>query len=152
MRGPSVPDLDLDPERELDLRSAWQPVARRWWLPVAGLVAGAVLGLLLSVGGGETFEAKTLLYLGQPFTPNGGSQIQSLATNQATVSEIVRSQSVLKEAARASGLKARQLRGKSPPVRSHHRGKPRASFLLLSRSRCKPTAPPRLSGHQSRSQ
>lgn len=114
MRGPSVPDLDLDPdpERELDLRSALQPLARRWWLPVAGLVAGAVVGLLLSVGGGETFEAKTLLYLGQPFTPNGGSQIQSLATNPATVSEIVRSQSVLKEAARASGLKVRQLRGK----------------------------------------
>ena len=110
MRGVSVPNFDA--ERELDLRSVWQRIAGRWWLPVAGLVAGAVLGLLLSVGGGETFEAKTLLYLGQPFTPNGGSQIQSLATNPTTVSELVRSESVLKQAARASGLKVRELRGK----------------------------------------
>lgn len=110
MRGLSVPDLDG--ERELDLRSAWQRIAGRWWLPVAGLVAGALLGLLLSVGGGQVFEAKTLLYLGQPFTPNGGSQIQSLATNPETATEIVRSQSVLKEAAGASGLKVTQLRGR----------------------------------------
>jgi hypothetical protein len=106
------PRLDLDDEREVDLRSAWERVAARWWLPVVGLVAGAVLGVLLSVGGGNVFEAKTLLYLGQPFTPNGGLQIQSLATNPQTVSEVVRSESVLKEAARASGLKVGQLRGK----------------------------------------
>ncbi len=106
------PVPDLDAEREIDLRSAWHRIVRRWWLPVAGLVAGGVLGVLLSVGGGKVFEAKTLLYLGQPFTPNGGGQIQSLATNPKTVSEIVRSESVLEEAATASGLTVGQLRGK----------------------------------------
>jgi hypothetical protein len=106
------PVPDLDAEREIDLRSAWKRIATRWWLPVGGLVVGAVLGVLLSVGGGKVFEAKTLLYLGQPFTPSGGGQIQSLATNPKTVSEIVRSESVLKAAAQASGLTVGQLRGK----------------------------------------
>ena len=106
------PRLGLDDEREIDLHSAWERIAARWWLPVFGLVAGAVLGVLLAVGGGNVFEAKTLLYLGQPFTPNGDLQIQSLATNPQTVSEVVRSESVLEEAARASGMKVGQLRGK----------------------------------------
>ncbi len=106
------PVPDLDAEREIDLRSAWRRTAARWWLPVAGIVVGAVLGVLLSVGGGKVFEAKTLLYLGQPFTPNGGGQIQSLATNPKTVSEIVHSEVVLEEAAQASGLTVGQLRGR----------------------------------------
>jgi hypothetical protein len=106
------PVPDLDAEREIDLRSAWQRIVARWWLVLAGLVIGAVLGVLLSVGGGKLFEASTLLYLGQPFTPNGGGQIQSLATNPKTVSEIVRSETVVKQAAEASGLTPGQLRGR----------------------------------------
>lgn len=102
---------DLDGEREIDLRSAWERAAARWWLPVGGLVAGAVLGVLLSVGGGDVYRAKTLLYMGQPFTTSGGGQIQSLATNPKTVSEIVRSESALRRAAAASGLRVGQLRG-----------------------------------------
>jgi len=102
---------DPDAEREVDLRALWVRLAARWWLPVGGLVVGAIAGVLLSVGGGKTFEAKTLLYLGQPFTPGGGGQIQSLATNPRTVSEIARSEAALKQAAQASGLRVGQLRG-----------------------------------------
>ena len=102
---------DRDAEREVDLRVLWVRLAARWWLPVGGLVVGAIVGVLLSVGGGKTFEAKTLLYLGQPFTPVGGGQIQSLATNPRTVSEIVRSEAALEQAAQASGLRVGQLRG-----------------------------------------
>jgi hypothetical protein len=109
MTGDTVPELD--DEREVDLRSAWDRVAARWWLPVGGLVVGAVLGVLVSVGGGDVFEAKTLLYLGQPFAPNGGGQIQSLATNPDTAAEIIRSQRAVKEAAAAAGLRPGQLRG-----------------------------------------
>jgi hypothetical protein len=83
----------------------------RWWLPVAGLVAGAVIGVLVAVGGGQTWRAKTLLYLGQPFTTSGGGQIQSLATNPRTVSEIIRSEFALKRASEQSGLRVGQLRG-----------------------------------------
>lgn len=102
---------ELEGEDEIDLRSAWTRIAARWWLPVAGLVIGAVLGVLVSVGGGDVYRAESLLYLGQPFTTSGGGQIQSLATNPRTVSEIVRSESALKHAAAESGLRLSQLRG-----------------------------------------
>lgn len=67
--------------------------------------------MLLSVGGGEVYRAETLLYLGQPFTPQGGGQIQTLQTNPRTVSEIIRSETALKKAAAESDLRVRQLRG-----------------------------------------
>jgi uncharacterized protein involved in exopolysaccharide biosynthesis len=102
---------ELEGEDEVDLRSAWTRIAARWWLPVAGLVIGAVVGVLVSVGGGDVYRAESLLYLGQPFTTSGGGQIQSLATNPRTVSEIVRSESALKRAAAESGLRLSQLRG-----------------------------------------
>src|SRR6476646_1976122 len=102
---------DPDAEREVDLRSAWTRITARWYLPVAGLVIGAILGVLASVGGGDVFRARTLLYLGQPFTTSGGGQIQSLATNPRTVSEIIRSEFALKRASAASGLRIGQLRG-----------------------------------------
>jgi capsular polysaccharide biosynthesis protein len=103
--------IELDAEDEVDLRSAWRRVSARWWLPLAGLVVGAALGVLVSVGGGEVYRAETLLYLGQPFTPQGGGQIQTLQTNPRTVSEIIRSESALKRAAADSGLRLGQLRG-----------------------------------------
>jgi hypothetical protein len=102
---------DPDAEREVDLRAAWTRITARWWLPLAGLVVGAVLGVLVSVGGGTVYEAKTLLYVGQPFAPNGGGQIQSLATNPKTASQIIRSESAIKRAAGAAGLRPGQLRG-----------------------------------------
>jgi uncharacterized protein involved in exopolysaccharide biosynthesis len=102
---------ELEGEDEVDLRSAWTRIAARWWLPVAGLVIGAVVGVLVSVGGGDVYRAESLLYLGQPFTTSGGGQIQSLATNPRTVSEIVRSESALKRAAAEGGLRISQLRG-----------------------------------------
>jgi hypothetical protein len=103
--------VDLDAEREIDLGSAWRRIAARWWLPVGGLVIGAVLGLLVSLGGGDVYQAKTLMYLGQPFTPGGGSQIVALQTNPKAVSEVIRSEAAITRAAEASGLRPGQLRG-----------------------------------------
>jgi uncharacterized protein involved in exopolysaccharide biosynthesis len=102
---------ELDVEQEVDLRSAWDRIVAQWWLPLAGIVLGAVVGFALALGGGKVYEAETLLYLGQPFTPQGGGQIQSLATNPRTVSEIIRSEGALKAAARESGMRVGQLRG-----------------------------------------
>ena len=105
-----VPDPDA--EREVDLRSAWTRITARWYLPVAGLLIGAILGVLASASGGEVFRAKTLLYLGQPFTTSGGGQIQSIATNPKTVSQVIRYEATLWAASRASGLTLGQLRGR----------------------------------------
>jgi hypothetical protein len=103
--------VDLDAEREVDLRSAWDRITARWWLPVGGFVLGAILGVLVSVGSGDVYRAEALIYLGQPFTPAGGGQLQSLQTNPKTVSEIVRSEAAVKTAAAAAGMRPGQLRG-----------------------------------------
>ena len=105
------PGPELDDEREVDLRSAWQRIVVRWWLPVGGLVLGLVVGALLAFGGGKVWEAETLVALGQPFSPNGGAPVQAFLTNPRAVAEIIRSESALQEAARAGNLRVGQLRG-----------------------------------------
>jgi len=105
----SEPDAALD-EQEIDLSSAWQRLKVRWWLPVGGLVAGAVIGLALALSGGSVWRAQTIVYLGQPFAPLGGGQIQSLATNPRTVGEIVRSEAALQSASEASDIPVSRLR------------------------------------------
>ena len=102
---------DLDAEQEVDLRSVWERIAARWWLPVLGVLLGLLIGFALALGGGKVYEAETLVAMGQPFSPNGGAPVQSFLTNARAVSEIVRSESALEKAARASGLRVRALRG-----------------------------------------
>jgi hypothetical protein len=101
---------ELEDEQEVDLSSAWQRLKARWWLPVGGLVVGAVVGIALALSGGTVWRAETIVYLGQPFAPLGGGQIQSLATNPQTVSEIIRSEAVVQRASRVSGIPVSQLR------------------------------------------
>ena len=125
------PVPDLDAEQEVDLRSAWQRVSDRWWLPVAGAALGVVAGLLLALGGGDNYRATALLYLGQPFTPNAGGQIQSLATNPRTVGEIVRSEAALKRAAAAAGMPVSQLRGNVSTQAITQAGVPRNQSALV---------------------
>jgi hypothetical protein len=100
----------LDEEQEVDLSSAWQRLKLRWWLPVGGLLVGAVVGIALAVAGGSVWRAQTIVYLGQPFAPLGGGQIQSLATNPRTVGEIIRSEAALKRASAVSGIPVSRLR------------------------------------------
>jgi hypothetical protein len=110
--------VDPDAEREVDLRSGWARITARWWLPVGGLFLGAILGVLVSIGSGDVFKAEALIYLGQPFTPGGGGQIQNLQTNPKTVSEIIRSEAATRAAAAAAGMSPAGLRGNvtSTPV------------------------------------
>jgi hypothetical protein len=109
-RPASVPDPDA--EQEVDLRSVWERIAARWWLPVLGVVLGLVIGFALALGGGKVYEAETLVAMGQPFSPNGGSPVQSFLTNPRAVAEIIRSESALRKAAAAADLPVRALRGK----------------------------------------
>ncbi len=108
----SGPAPDLDAEREVDLARWRRAVAVHWWLPVAGIVAGAILGLLASIGAAQIYKAQALISLGQPFSPTGSAPVNSFATNPRAVAEIVRSESALKQAAAASGLHVGALRGK----------------------------------------
>lgn len=101
---------DLDAEREVDLRRHWNTIASHWWLPLAGLAAGIVIGYLISLGGTQVYKAKTVVYLGQPLS-SGGLQVQSVATNPSTVRQIVLAPRTINAVARKVGLKPGQLRG-----------------------------------------
>jgi uncharacterized protein involved in exopolysaccharide biosynthesis len=103
--------IDTEAEREVDLARWWDAIAARWWLVLLGLLAGAAIGYVLALGGGTVYRAEATLYLGQPFSPGGGSPVQSLATNPTTVNQIIRSEAALKGASRASGIKVGRLRG-----------------------------------------
>ncbi|HEY7562835.1 MAG TPA: hypothetical protein VH650_11725 [Gaiellaceae bacterium] len=115
-------ELDLDAEREVDVRGWWEAVKRRWWLPVLGLLLGIAAGYALAIGGGDVYRAEATLYLGQPFSPNGGAPVPGLATNPSTVNEIVHSEDVLQRVAERSGMDIGKLRGNvtsrqvSPPA------------------------------------
>src|SRR5215470_8441791 len=100
----------LEEEQEVDLSSGWKRLKARWWLPVGGLVVGGVIGIALALAGGTVWRAQTIVYLGQPFAPLGGGQIQSLATNPRTVNEVVHSEAALKRASAISGIPVSRLR------------------------------------------
>src|SRR5262245_12972706 len=111
MSQPRPGPADPGAEQEVDLRSIGERLAGHRRVALVGLVVDARVGVLVSVGSGQTWKARTLLYLGQPFTVQGGGQIQSLTTNPRTVSDIIRSANALEEAAAASGMRLGQLRG-----------------------------------------
>jgi len=102
---------DLEAEQEIDLGAYARAVASRWWLPLVGLVAGAIVGYLISLGGSQVWKASASVYLGQPYSVVGGVALQSKQTNPASVNTIVHSESVIDTAAAAAGMPASQLRG-----------------------------------------
>jgi uncharacterized protein involved in exopolysaccharide biosynthesis len=108
-RDTSATDFDdLDAEKEVDLRKYWNRLLAHWWLPVAGLVLGLIVGYLLTLGGNQVYTATATLYLGQPYS--GNSPIQGLATNPTYVSQIIKSEAMARRAAAASGLRPGQIK------------------------------------------
>jgi uncharacterized protein involved in exopolysaccharide biosynthesis len=105
------PAPDLEAEEELELGRYWSALIARWWLPVVGFVAGAVIGYLLALGGHQVFQAKSTIYLGQPLSPTGTGQIQSLSTNPSAVKQVVLAPFWQHKAEQTAGLSAGSLRG-----------------------------------------
>jgi hypothetical protein len=101
---------ELDAERDVDLRRHWDTITTHWWLPLAGLVAGIIVGYLVSLGGAQVYRAKATVYLGQPLS-QGGVQVQSQATNPSTVRQIVTAEATIQAVAAKVGLRPGQLRG-----------------------------------------
>ena len=83
----STPPHSLDPEaeQEVDFGRYVRLVAARWWLVVAGLILGAVIGYAVSLGGSQRYQATATLYLGQPYSASGNVQLQAAQTNPSTV-------------------------------------------------------------------
>ncbi|MET0562884.1 MAG: hypothetical protein ABW114_05520 [Gaiellaceae bacterium] len=101
---------DLDAERDVDLHRHWDSITTRWWLPVGGLVAGIIVGYLISLGGAQVYKAKATVYLGQPLS-QGGLQVQSVNTNPSSVRQIATAELTIRQVARKVGLRPEQLRG-----------------------------------------
>jgi hypothetical protein len=103
------PVPDLDAEAEVDLGRYGQALLARWWLLLAGLVAGAVIGYLTTLGGTQFYRAQAVVYMGQPLGA-GQSQVQGLNTNPSSARAIVTSASVVRRVALRTGMPAGKIR------------------------------------------
>ncbi len=101
---------ETDAEREVDLARWRRAVVALWWLPVGGLIIGAILGGVYSTRGGSTYKATALISLGQPTSP-GGALVPSFGTNPRAVSQIVSGATYQAQAADAADMRASALRG-----------------------------------------
>jgi capsular polysaccharide biosynthesis protein len=106
------PGLDPDAEQEVDFGRYWRTIAAHWWLPVGLLVAGLVIGYLVSLGTNSTsYKATVQVYLGQPLAPGGAATVGTAPTSLGLVSNLVTSESTVRTVAAKSGLKPARLRG-----------------------------------------
>ena len=101
---------ELEPEVEIDLGRLGASLLRGWWLITLSIAAGAVIGLLVASGGGELFQARATIYLGQPLATSGTSQLQTLQTNPSSIGQIVKGQELVRSVAEEVGLGANSLR------------------------------------------
>lgn len=108
----SARDADLDAEREVDLGRYWNAIVARWWLPLAGLLVGALMGYLISLGGKEVWRASSTVYLGASYSVVGGTLLQGPQANPSTVGTIARSEDSIEQAAVRAGMRPEDLRGK----------------------------------------
>ena len=101
MTTPAPPSRGFDPEaeQEVDFAKYVRLLGARWWLLVAGLVVGAVIGYLISLGGTQVYQATATLYLGQPTSATSNTQLQTLQTNPSSVGTIVHQQQVVQAVA-----------------------------------------------------
>src|SRR4051812_1836930 len=92
--------FDREAEQDVDFGRYSRLLAARWWVPVAGLVVGAVIGYLIALGSGnQVYKATATLYLGQPYTASGNVQLQSAQTNPSAVRVIAHAESAIVKAA-----------------------------------------------------
>ena len=100
---------DLDAEAEVDLGRYARALVARWWLLLAGLVGGAVVGYLTTLGGTQFFRAQAVVYMGQPLGISS-TAVQALNTNPSSARAIVTSESSIQRAATKSGMSASRIR------------------------------------------
>jgi capsular polysaccharide biosynthesis protein len=110
-RGPAPTSFDPEAEQEVDFGRYVRLIAARWWLVLAGLIIGAVIGYSLSLGSPQTFKATATVYLGQPYSASGNVQLQSAQTNPSTVRQIAHAEIIVQKVARDCKAKPGDLRG-----------------------------------------
>ena len=117
---------ELEDEREVDFGRYWSAISARWWLLAVGVAAGIIAGLLVAIDRSPSYEATTVVYLGQPFPPGGTQTFQSLPTQIALAQELVVARSTRRAiASRIGGIGPDRLVGSlsSEPVSPLRRGR-----------------------------
>jgi predicted transcriptional regulator len=99
----------VDDEREVDVGRYFDTLVAHWWLPALGLLVGVALGFLLSVSSKDVWRAQATVYAGSPYT-NNTPIINSLATNQGTITRIVKSEETIAEVSSEAGISRKKLR------------------------------------------
>ncbi len=105
------PILDPEAEQEVDFGRYWRAITARWWLALAGVIAGAIIGALATVGGSSTYRATAQVYLGQPLSPGGATPVSSSPTQLSLVSNLVNSEGTILTVAKKVGVRPGRLRG-----------------------------------------
>jgi hypothetical protein len=104
-------NADPGAEQEVDLGGYWSAIVARWWLPLLGLIAGAFVGYVISLGGKEVWKASSTVYLGASYSSVGGVFLQGPQSNPSTAGTVARSESSIESAAARAGMRAGDLRG-----------------------------------------
>jgi hypothetical protein len=107
----STRETDLEAEQEVDLGRYWSAIVARWWLLLAGLLVGALIGYLISLGGKQVWNASSNVYLGASYSVVGGTLLQGPQANPSTVGTIARAESSIDAAAAQAGMRPGDLRG-----------------------------------------
>jgi hypothetical protein len=97
------PSTNTGAEREIDLSRWRNAVLQWWWIPVLGLIGGAIVGALYGVAGGSVYQASVLIAPAQPFGPNGAPVLNYISTPHG-IQQIVNEQTTLQRAANAAGI------------------------------------------------
>ena len=133
MTAPAPPQRGIDPEaeQEVDFARYVRLLGARWWLLAAGLVAGAVIGYLISLSGNQVYSATATVYLGQPLTPTGGNSVPTPQTNPSSVGQVVNNQAVDNTVANLCHTKAAEFQ-KGISTQTVATGAPKGSGAAIS--------------------
>ena len=104
-------DADLEAEQEVDLGRYWSAIVARWWLLLAGLFVGALIGYLVSLIGKQVWKASATVYLGASYSVVGSTLLQGPQANPSTAGTIARAESSIEQAATEAGMRPGDLRG-----------------------------------------
>ncbi|MBV8080622.1 MAG: hypothetical protein JO186_09665 [Actinobacteria bacterium] len=102
--------VPYDAEREVDL-SGWRAaLVERWWVVAAGLVAGAIVGGIVSLSGGSVWQASVELSPAQAFSPSGAPVLNYNSSPRA-INDLVTSEATLAQVSAKTNVPVSELRG-----------------------------------------
>jgi uncharacterized protein involved in exopolysaccharide biosynthesis len=104
------PILDPEAEQEVDFGRYGRAILARWWLLVAGVVVGAIIGALATTGTSSLYKATAEVYLGQPLSPQGATPVSSAPTQLSLVTNLVTSDQTVQAVAKKVDVKPGKLR------------------------------------------